>query len=50
VRATLRPRITVERGTDLAKADALHHDVHLYCFIARSVNFPISYEASYLEV
>ncbi|MBV9563516.1 MAG: OsmC family protein [Bradyrhizobium sp.] len=50
VRATLRPRITVERGADLAKADALHHDVHHYCFIARSVNFPISYDASYLEV
>jgi organic hydroperoxide reductase OsmC/OhrA len=49
LRAVLRPTITVERGADLAKADALHYDVHRYCFIARSVNFPISYEASYLE-
>jgi organic hydroperoxide reductase OsmC/OhrA len=50
VRAVLRPRITVERGADLAKADALHREVHRYCFIARSVNFPIAYEASYVEV
>ncbi|WP_394840792.1 OsmC family protein [Pendulispora brunnea] len=50
VRAVLRPKITVERGADLAKANALHEEVHEYCFIARSVNFPIGYEASYLEV
>lgn len=50
VRAVLRPKITVQRGTDLAKADSLHHEVHHFCFIARSVNFPISYEASYREV
>jgi hypothetical protein len=28
VRAVLRPRITVQRGADLAKADALHNEVH----------------------
>jgi organic hydroperoxide reductase OsmC/OhrA len=50
IRAVLRPKITVERGADLAKADSLHQDVHHYCFIARSVNFPITYEASYVEV
>jgi len=50
VRAVLRPKITVERGTDLARAEALHQEVHDYCFIARSVNFPVSYEASYVEV
>lgn len=50
VSAVLRPRIAVERGTDLAKADALHHEVHQFCFIARSVNFPVSYEATYTEV
>jgi organic hydroperoxide reductase OsmC/OhrA len=49
LRAVLRPRITVERGADLAKADGLHHEVHHYCFIARSVNFPVTYEASYME-
>ena len=49
VRATLRPTITVEPGADLAKADSLHHKVHDYCFIARSVNFPIEYQATYVE-
>jgi organic hydroperoxide reductase OsmC/OhrA len=50
ISAVLRPRITVERGADLATADALHHKIHEYCFIARSVNFPVTYEASYVEV
>jgi organic hydroperoxide reductase OsmC/OhrA len=50
VRAVLRPTIEVERGADLAKADALHDAVHEFCFIARSVNFPVSYEARYVEV
>jgi organic hydroperoxide reductase OsmC/OhrA len=49
VRAILRPVITVERGTDLAKADALHHEIHRFCFIARSLNFPVNYEAKYVE-
>ena len=49
VHAVLRPKITVENGADLAKADALHAEVHDYCFIARSVNFPIRYEATYVE-
>jgi len=49
LRATLRPRIAVPRGTDLAKADAIHRDIHNVCFIARSVNFPVSYEATYQE-
>ncbi|WP_317055206.1 OsmC family protein [Roseovarius rhodophyticola] len=45
--ATLRPVITVPDGTDLAKADAIHHEIHKTCFIARSVNFPVTYEARY---
>jgi organic hydroperoxide reductase OsmC/OhrA len=50
IRAVLRPTICVERGADLAKADALHTEVHAFCFIARSVNFAIGYEANYVEV
>jgi organic hydroperoxide reductase OsmC/OhrA len=50
VRAVLRPRIRVVRGADLVRADSIHHDVHNFCFIARSVNFPVSYEARYEEV
>lgn len=44
---TLHPRITLATGADLAKADALHHDAHQQCFIARSVNFPITVAATY---
>jgi len=40
-KAILRPRITVKAGADIAKAAVLHNDVHTYCYIARSMNFPI---------
>ena len=50
ISAVLRPTIEVARGTDVAKADQIHHEIHKYCFIARSVNFPITYEATYAEV
>lgn len=49
VRATLRPRIGVEPGADLTKAAQLHHEVDEYCFVARSLNFPVEVEAEYLE-
>lgn len=41
--ATLRPQVTVRPGTDLAVAEAIHHRIHEVCFIARSVNFPVTY-------
>jgi organic hydroperoxide reductase OsmC/OhrA len=47
--ATLRPRIEVEAGADLDKAAALHNDVHQFCFIARSINFPITYAPTFVE-
>lgn len=47
LRATLRPQIIVPAGTDLARADAIHHQIHKTCFIARSVNFPVGYAAQY---
>lgn len=47
--ATLRPRIEVEPGADLDKAAALHRDVHQFCFIARSINFPVAYEPTFVE-
>jgi organic hydroperoxide reductase OsmC/OhrA len=50
VSATLRPAIHVRRGADLAHADVLHAQVHQFCFIARSVNFPVTIEATYVEV
>ncbi|MEZ5872947.1 MAG: OsmC family protein [Nitratireductor sp.] len=42
--ATLRPRIMIAKGGDTARAEQIHHEVHQYCFIARSVNFPVGYE------
>jgi organic hydroperoxide reductase OsmC/OhrA len=43
-RVMLRPKVTIAAG-DLAKAMELHHDAHRLCFIARSVNFPVEFEA-----
>lgn len=43
VSAELRPVVTVKAGADLAVAEAIHHRIHEVCFIARSVNFPVSY-------
>jgi organic hydroperoxide reductase OsmC/OhrA len=48
--AALRPRIKVGAGADLNRADAIHHEVGKYCFITRSVNFPVSYAATYEAV
>jgi organic hydroperoxide reductase OsmC/OhrA len=42
---TLRPHITVTRSADIEKAQALHHEAHAKCFIANSVNTPVSIEA-----
>lgn len=41
----LRPRIRLAPGADQARAQALHHDAHDKCFIANSVNFPVTVEA-----
>jgi organic hydroperoxide reductase OsmC/OhrA len=41
---TLRPRVTLAAGADAAKARALHERAHALCFIARSVNFPVTVE------
>jgi organic hydroperoxide reductase OsmC/OhrA len=44
VKVTLRPRVELAAGSDVDKARALHGEVHKYCFIARSVNFPVAVE------
>ena len=44
VQAVLRPRITVLPGADMARAQAIHHEINKVCFIARSVNFPVTIE------
>ncbi|MBL4929548.1 OsmC family protein [Fuscibacter oryzae] len=48
VSAVLRPRVTVQAGTDLAAAEAIHHRIHQFCFIARSVNFPVSHAPEFV--
>jgi organic hydroperoxide reductase OsmC/OhrA len=44
VRVVLRPAVTISGGSDPAKAQALHAEAHHFCFIARSVNFPVEVE------
>jgi organic hydroperoxide reductase OsmC/OhrA len=44
VSAILRPQITIQAGGDVGEALRLHHDAHEYCFIANSVNFPITFD------
>lgn len=43
-RVLLRPTVTVARGTDRVKVEALHARAASLCFIARSCNFPVEHE------
>lgn len=43
----LRPEITLANGADQDKADVQHHEAHQLCFIANSVNFPVTVEPAY---
>lgn len=49
VGAVLRPTIRLAPGADVAAADAIHARIHNYCFIARSIAFPVTCEATYVE-
>lgn len=42
----LRPVVTITPESDDAKAQSLHSDANRLCFIANSVNFPVTHEAS----
>jgi organic hydroperoxide reductase OsmC/OhrA len=44
VEVTLRPKVNVAPGSDKAKAHSLHQTAHDKCFVARSVNFPVTCE------
>lgn len=39
---TLNPVVTIAQG-DAARAEALHGEAHRRCFIANSVNFPVTH-------
>ena len=41
---TLRPQVTVAGPEMVQAAEALHKQAHALCFIANSVNFPVSHE------
>ena len=43
-RVTLRPVVTVAPGSDVERARELHHTAHERCFIASSVNFPVTHD------
>ena len=45
-RVALHPRVVVAVGSDTGLAHRLHHQAHEACFIARSVNFPVTHEAT----
>lgn len=47
VEAVLRPCITLAAGDSVAEADRIHREIHRVCFVARSVNFPVRYQARY---
>jgi organic hydroperoxide reductase OsmC/OhrA len=40
----LRPVVIVSEGGMIARASALHREAHALCFIASSVNFPVTHE------
>ena len=40
----LRPRMTIADAGKIAEAEAVHRRAHELCFIARSVNFPVTHE------
>ena len=41
VRVTLKPTVRVSPGDDRHRALTLHNEAHRFCFIARSVKFPV---------
>jgi organic hydroperoxide reductase OsmC/OhrA len=49
VSVELRPRVTISAGSDEAVARTLHHRAHEMCFVARSVNFPVTHEPTILR-
>lgn len=44
VEVVLRPHLTITNASRIADLEAMHHRAHELCFIARSVNFPVTLE------
>ena len=49
IEAVLHPKITITADSDAEKATAIHDEIHNYCFIARSVNFPVRFEIEIIK-
>jgi organic hydroperoxide reductase OsmC/OhrA len=45
VSVILRPQMTIANAARVEEAKGLHHRAHELCFIARSMNFPVTVEA-----
>lgn len=43
---TLHPKVTVQEKSMIEKAKSLHEEAHKRCYVAKSVNFPVSCSAS----
>jgi organic hydroperoxide reductase OsmC/OhrA len=44
VSVVLHPHVTISPESDASIAERLHHEAHAKCFIARSVNFPVTHQ------
>jgi organic hydroperoxide reductase OsmC/OhrA len=42
----LRPNVIISTESNMELAERLHHEAHKSCFIANSVNFPVSNDAT----
>ncbi len=47
LKITLRPEITLKKGSDVKKAFEIHSKIHDVCFISRSLNFPVDYKPKF---
>ena len=45
----LRPKVTITPDSDPEKAASLHEKAHEKCFIANSVNFPVTHEETIIR-
>lgn len=45
VKVVLKPAIKISADSDRTKALELHHEAHKFCFVGRSVNFPVEIAA-----
>lgn len=49
LKVILKPKITISTGS-IEQAEKIHGEVHNFCFIARSVNFPIEIDPEVCNV